>query len=183
MILCSAMRFSHRQCRSVAFSGRPRFIPLFIFPMCSPGVSDIANSITYPPRRWGHRHGSPPRSSAPSQEHGRSALKRKGCRHYPPARELFDFRAFNRSAEALQALLLLDKARVGLIWGGRSLARKGTVLKRVNFGCPRTVLADGLSHIRAALSSFALTLSQIPACLPKGGMSLPLTEKNHLYPS
>ncbi|EBA9136965.1 hypothetical protein PJ142_001630 [Salmonella enterica] len=71
--------------------------------------------------------------------------------HYPPARELFDFRAFNRSAEALQALLL-DKARVGLTWG-EEFGPEGYGFERVNFGCPRTVLADGLSHIRAALSS------------------------------
>ncbi len=70
--------FFTRQCRSVAFSGAPRFIR-YHFPDVFSGVSDIANSITYHPGD-GATDMDPRPGQRPEPEHGRSALKRKGCR-------------------------------------------------------------------------------------------------------
>lgn len=59
-----------------------------------------------------------------------------------------DFRAFNFSPEALQQRLLND-AKVGLTWG-ESFGEEGWGYERLNFGCPRPVLDEGLRRIADA---------------------------------
>jgi len=46
----------------------------------------------------------------------------------------------------------LEKARVALN-DGQSFGRGGQGFVRLNFGCPRSILAEGLDRMRAALAA------------------------------
>ncbi len=62
-----------------------------------------------------------------------------------------DFRALGLTQAELNSLLL-KKARV-VLNDGRSFGREGNGFQRLNFGCPRPVLLEGLERIEKALKS------------------------------
>lgn len=61
-----------------------------------------------------------------------------------------DFSACQLTPEALKHIIL-EKARVGLTWG-ETFGPEGEGFERLNFGCPRETLLDGLERLKDAFS-------------------------------
>ena len=59
-----------------------------------------------------------------------------------------DFRAFHLTPEELRNIIL-EKARIGMTWG-ETFGSAGEGFERINFGCPRETLYEGLERMKIA---------------------------------